>query len=81
MIAPPVVEEIKRLLHAGSLTQRQIAQKVGVSRGTVQNIDRGKRRVYKPRPQEVEFSGLPTRCPGCGGMVLMPCLLCRIQGV
>lgn len=83
MIATTVVEEIKRLLSAGHLSQRTIAQQLGVSRGTVNAIAQGKRLDPAPdRDPDAGFAapdGPLTRCPGCGGLVLMPCLLCRVR--
>jgi len=81
MIAPAVVDEIKRLLESGHLSQRTIAQQLGVSRGTVNAIALGKR--LDPDPDRDAGFAAPegplTRCPGCGGLVLMPCLLCRVR--
>ena len=86
MIAEAVVDRIRDLLIEGKISQRKIAHQVGVSRGTVNAIARGKRPDYAPeRPLPgVDFTppgGLPTRCPGCGGMVRMPCLLCHVRAV
>jgi hypothetical protein len=82
MIAPNVVQEIRRLLIEERLSQRSVALRTGVSRGTVHAIARGKRRDLIPRikDQEVEKPVGPLqRCPTCGGKVLMPCLLCRLR--
>ena len=86
MIAPEVVDQIKRLLDEGSLSQRSIARQVGVSRGTVHSIARGKRPDYNARRREKEDeiaapSGPWGRCPTCGGMVQMPCLACRVRAL
>jgi len=86
MIASSVVKEIERLLSSGGHSQRQIAQQLGVSRGTVNAIARGKRptprRHRHARSEEIEAPMGPlTRCPGCGGLVLMPCLLCRVRAI
>ena len=83
MIAPSEVEEIKRLLAEKRLSQRKIAVRLGVSRGTVHAIARGKRRDRPPREPERPRrpAGPPERCPGCGGQVYMPCLLCRARAV
>lgn len=85
MIAPAVVREIRDLLAGGGLSQRKIAQRVGVSRGTVNAIARGKRPDYLPRRQPADGlippSGPPRRCPGCGGMVQMPCLVCHLRAI
>ena len=85
MIAQSVVNEIRDLLAVGELSQRNIARRLGVSRGTVNAIARGKRPDYRPpRRGDDDFvppSGIPKRCPGCGGMVQTPCLLCRVRGI
>lgn len=85
MIAPSVVNEIKRLLAERTLSQRKIAARTGVSRGTVGAIARGNRPDYealrnKAKEQEPEEpTGPPQRCPTCGGMVTMPCRVCRVR--
>ncbi len=84
MIPPSVVNQIKRLLAEGNHSQRKIARMMGVSRGTVNAIARGKRRDYERSPSERETeleepTGPPERCPGCGGLVYMPCRLCRVR--
>jgi transcriptional regulator with XRE-family HTH domain len=84
MIAPNLVAEIRRALADGSFSQRQIARLMGVSRGTVGAIAAGKRPDYQARQdlakeQWEEPTGPPVRCPGCGGMVYMPCVLCRAR--
>jgi DNA-binding XRE family transcriptional regulator len=84
MIAGHVVAEVRRLLEEGRLSQRKIAQWTGVSRGTVNAIARGQRadpeaRRCRGADMVVPPSGPPRRCPGCGGMVQMPCLLCQLR--
>ena len=83
MIAPAIVIEVRRLLAETKLCQRKIAQLVGVSRGTVGSIASGRRPDYEGLPRDEdeidEPAGPPARCPGCGGMVYMPCRLCRVQ--
>jgi len=83
MIAPGVADEIRRLLGERNLSQRMIARRVGVSRGTVNAICLGKRPdtgKYHPREDDPLIPAGPLeRCPGCGGLVHMPCLLCRIR--
>jgi DNA-binding XRE family transcriptional regulator len=84
MLPLAVVEEIRRLLDEGTLSQRKIAAKLGISRGTVGAIASGKRGLYgrEPDPDEPELTALdtpPERCRGCGAMVHMPCLLCRTR--
>jgi hypothetical protein len=86
MIATALVEEVRRMLKEGRLSQREIAQRTGVSRGSVNAIAMGKRRDNSTRRREhgendgfTPPSGLPSRCPGCGGLAQMPCLLCYIR--
>ena len=82
MLAPCVVEEIRRLLAEERLSHRQIARLTGVSRGTIGAISMGRRPNYEQlrrnrRPDPLAPTGPPKRCPGCGGMVYMPCRLCQ----
>ncbi len=82
MIEMAVIEEIQRLSAAGTLTQREIAERMRVSRGTVGAVESGKRLAHKPpaKKKQVEVSTGPVRrCPECGGMVAMPCFACRIR--
>jgi DNA-binding XRE family transcriptional regulator len=84
MIAPSVVHEIKRLLAEGKYSQRRIARITGVSRGTVGAIASGKRPDYETRARDPELeleqpTGPPRRCPGCGGLVYLPCRLCHVR--
>jgi hypothetical protein len=86
MLAVTVVEEVQRLLNQG-LSQREVARKVGVSRGTVHAIASGKRLPLDPRrphsaDEPMEFPDGPTqRCPQCGSRVKMPCLACRVRAL
>ena len=87
MIAPAKVKEIEILLHEGRLSQRRIARVTGISRATVGAIAAGKRPDYEERRQlcRLEFEepplGPPERCAGCGGLVYMPCRLCRVRKI
>ena len=85
MIARAIVEQIRQLLGEQGLSQRQIARHLGVSRGTVLAIAQGRRPNYAADNEgDKVFSpsmGPPRRCPGCGGMVTMQCLLCKIRGL
>jgi transcriptional regulator with XRE-family HTH domain len=86
MLAEAVVEQIRDLLAVGELSQRKIARRLGVSRGSVNAISQDRRPDYArsaraagqhfPQPE-----GVPRRCPGCGGMVQMPCLLCYVRAL
>lgn len=79
MIAHRVANEISRLLAEDQLPQREIARRLGVSRGTVSGISTGKRSVRTAKRREIEDDGPPQRCPTCGAMVLMPCRSCRTR--
>ena len=82
MIAPAVVQKIRQFLAGGELSQRKIAQRLRVSRGTVLSIARGRRSDDSTDRQGEGFfdpDAAPERCRGCGGMVKMPCLLCHIR--
>jgi hypothetical protein len=84
MIAPEIVQEIRRMLTDENLSHRQIAALTGVSRGTVGAIDSGVRPDYDVMLQDLgddvdEPAGPPERCPGCGGLVYMPCILCNVR--
>ena len=81
MLPPSVVNEIRRLLTGEGLSYREIVRITGVSRGTVGLIARGKRPDYEARrvargDDPLEPTGPPQRCPGCGGLVYLPCRLC-----
>jgi hypothetical protein len=86
MIAHAKVEQIRHLLNEGHLSQRKIARHLGVSRGTVDAIAQGRRSEDSPYRREPSDGlpsplGPPRRCPGCGGLVQMPCLLCHIRAL
>ena len=82
MIPNSVVHEVQRLLRVEGLSQRKVAMRLGVSRGSVHAIAQGKRneptgpRLLDPG---LQYDRPPERCPECGGLVYMPCLLCRIR--
>ena len=84
MLPLATVQEIRRLLDEGQLSQRKIAAKLKVSRGTVGSIASGRRGLFgrEPEAERSELCSLdlpPERCPGCGAMVYMPCVLCRTR--
>lgn len=82
MLSCSTVKEIRRLLAEGKLSQRKIAVMTGVSRGSVSAIALGRRADYSTRDfndeETLEPSGPPERCPKCGAMVYMPCLMCSL---
>jgi hypothetical protein len=85
MIAAAVLNDICRLLAEDRLSQRKIAQRTGVSRGTVAAIAAGRRPKCPRRDPCDEFPLEPRgplmRCPGCGGKAHMPCRFCYMQAV
>ncbi len=84
MLAESLVDQVFRLLSEGQMSQRKIALLTGVSRGIVGAIARGRRRLdLRPKCADDDDRplGPPTRCRGCGGMVYMPCRLCRIRAI
>lgn len=83
MIGIEIVRQVRTLWASGTCSQRQIARRVGVSRGTVHAIINGRHidREAKRKEEPPMFSGPYVRCRGCGGMVQMPCLLCRVRAL
>ena len=85
MLPMEKVVEIHRLLSEGKLTHRSIALQTRVSRGTVSRIASGKRGLFgREQPPTRGYDGLsfvPERCPGCGGLVRKPCVLCRARRI
>jgi hypothetical protein len=82
MLHATMVQEIRRLLTADGLSQRAVALRTGVSRGTVHAIARGKRPETRHRDPDDDYprpTGPWQRCPTCGGKVQMPCLLCGLR--
>ena len=86
MIPEALVEEVRRLLAAGTQSMRTIARTAGVSRGTVAAIAHGTRRDRPPRhgdlgdPEE-EPLGPIERCPECGALAHAPCRACRVRNL
>lgn len=84
MLDRRLVEAIIQLLQEGQLSQRKIAARLGVSRGTVHAVARGKRHANgTSRTAAYEGFVVPEgpvrRCPDCGGRVMMPCLACWLR--
>ena len=84
MLPLALVEEIRRLLEEGRLSQRKIATKLGVSRGTIGAIASGRRGIYgrEPDPDDLLLACqdlAAERCRECGAMVYKPCVLCNAR--
>lgn len=83
MLPTAIVNEIDALVRAGTLSNRKIAMRLGVSRGVVNAIASGKRQLHGG---DSDAALLPlgatrpaVRCPYCGYRVYMPCLVCRTR--
>jgi len=84
MLPLATIQEINRLVRDGQLSQRKIARQLGVSRGTVAAIASGRRGIYGKEPEDESSRSLapqspPVRCPACGFLIYMPCLVCRAR--
>lgn len=80
MLSQQVIDEARRLLLEGDLSQRQIAESLHISRGTVNALALGQRGTHgretaTAHPIPIRIA----RCRGCGGMVYLPCILCRTR--
>ena len=69
MLPLAVVQEVRRRLEEGVLSQRQIAQQLGMSRGTVGAIASGRRGESGRQPERDQLALYgylwpPRRCPG-----------------
>jgi hypothetical protein len=83
MLPTATILEIDRLLRSGELSQRQIAARLNVSRGTVSAIANGQRGLHgrdvdDGRPAHAPSSS-PKRCPECGYRVYLPCRICEAR--
>jgi transcriptional regulator with XRE-family HTH domain len=74
---------IRALLAEGELSQRSIARMMHVSRAVISAIAAGTRQVSFHSGEDTaaffSCSERPQRCPGCGGLVYLPCHLCRVR--
>lgn len=83
-IPKKTVTKILRLLELNAFSHRTIARRMHVSRNSVNAIASRKPcnpEVTRKPPDDdpEEPSGPPARCPGCGALVYMPCLLCKLR--
>jgi hypothetical protein len=81
MLQVNLIHEIDRLLQAGELSQREIAARLHVSRGTVGAIATGRRGLHgrqtvRKRPPRALIA---RRCPDCGYRVYAPCRICTTR--
>jgi hypothetical protein len=78
MLDPLKVRHVQRLLAQGGMSQHRIALLAGVARPTVVAIARGEH-GRAGNPMEGSDSSRAVRCPGCGGLVFLPCRLCHVR--
>lgn len=91
MLSVEKIEQIERLGRNAALSLRAIAKKVGVSAETVNRVlarvitstSRAERRkkLVKRTAELPRRSRTYHHCPGCGGTVQMPCLLCELKAM
>lgn len=85
MLSEVKIEEARRLLVEGKLSQRKIAQEIGISRSTLAGIASGRRPDYEALRQARGLAEQPLgpveRCRTCGGLVHMPCQLCKVRAL
>lgn len=84
MLPQSTIAEVARLLREEKLSQRKIAERLQISRGTVGAIASGGRGLHGRLPKEDEPQlfvpcSPPKRCPQCGYRVYLPCLICNTR--
>ncbi len=84
MHAIEIIQQIDRFLKQGDMSQRDIAARLGVSRGTVSAIASGQRGLHGKLGDDASRvsrrpSGTPVRCPECGYRIYRPCLVCNTR--
>lgn len=88
MLPTALIMEVRRLLDRRELSYREIAKRLGVSRGLITAMAKGRRGDYgRDAGKETTTSspkrelGPATRCPACGGLVYLPCRLCAARAI
>ena len=85
MLADDTVQTVKHLLATTTLSQREIARRLGINRETVNRIAHDVRfdaAAHERAAAELESEHLvePMRCQVCGGLVIVrPCQLCKVR--
>lgn len=77
MIDNAIIAEIERLLTTG-ISQRKIAERIGVSNTTVSRVASRQRQRVDRSDRIDEAEGPLVRCPKCGGRTRLPCAYCQI---
>jgi predicted XRE-type DNA-binding protein len=81
MLENATIRKILHLIEQKTMSQRQIAKRLGVSRGTVQAVAHGKRTEHTPAVKVATWvapTGKPKRCRICGSYAKTPCLACQL---
>lgn len=83
------IKEIQRLLADGEISQRQIAKKLRVARGTVNAIANGTRGSHGREMNRAKTGKLTSsdwltdlpqaKCPECGVVGYVPCIACEAR--
>ena len=85
MIDPKVIDTVRQLLAEGKLSYREIALRTGISRSTISSVAAGKRvadnNKFLENDAPLQPLGPARRCPNCGGLVYLPCKLCRVRAM
>lgn len=86
MLEKDLIHHAQEMLLDGRLSYRKIAEQLGVSRSSIAKIAAARRKtIVVPKPLQIsedswyQDEGQFTRCPGCGGMVHLPCRLCDVR--
>jgi hypothetical protein len=83
-ISDDTIAEVERLLGMG-LSHRNVASKVGISRGSVGSISRGelsdRRCVHERLAIVPTMTGDVGRCPTCKRKVKLPCHACYVESL
>ena len=81
-ISPKKIRRVERLLKYSTLSHRQIAKTVGISKSTIDAVATDTRKLKKPAPKKIIHKRLkePVYCEGCERMiVLLPCVACECR--
>ena len=81
MIESQKILMVIRLLKEKKISQRNIARIMGISRGSVSAIARGKIRRDFMEDVKIHPKGAWVRCPECGGKTQMPCTVCYLSKI
>jgi len=79
LLPPALIRDIQLMLDA-RFTRRDIASRLDVSRGVVDQVARGDRKPSLLASTDEDRPVLSVRrCPDCGNVVEMPCRACQVR--